>query len=162
MRATMLTRVFAVTALVLVAAAVCPPTGDAAERERIRPSRLYQRGATAFGEGLYAVAAADFADYLATYPTRRHAAQVALLLAESNVYLGRHAAAAEALDWLEASRWAGRYEPELAYWRAQLALRTGQADEALAAFTAFLKEYPKHERVAYARLGVAQAQLARG
>ena len=155
----MLNRSLTLIMVAWLAAAACLPTAHAAEES---PGRLYGRGLEAFEQGLYGVAAANFADYIAAYPSRRQAGEVALLLAESNLHLGRHADAARALDWLEQSRWSRRTRPEVAYWRAQLALRTGRTDEALAAFAAFLDEYPEHERAPYARLGVGQARLVRG
>jgi TolA-binding protein len=147
--------------LALLGAALCLCPAHGAEDEPAAHPQLYLQGLTAFGQGLYDAAATSFADYIAACPTRKEAREAALLLAESNVHLGRYAEAAKALDWLEESRWARRSEADVAYWRAQLLLRTGRADEALAAFTAFLNDYPQHERAAYARLGLGQAHLAR-
>jgi len=145
--------------LTFVMVAMLAAAAHAAEES---PATLYVRGLTAFDQGLYDVAAANFADYVAAYPTRRQAAEVGLLLAESNARLGRYAEAAKTLDWLEQSRWSRRTRAEVSYWRAELARRTGRTDEALAAFAAFLDEYPEHERAPYARLGLGQARLTKG
>ncbi len=158
----MLNRRPTVAALVLLVALVSLAPAYGAEGKPATPAKLYRRGLAAFGQGLYDVAAASFADYIAAYPTRKQAGQAALLMAESNAHLGRYAEAAKALDWIEKSRWAGRRKAEVAYWRAQLALRTGRTAEALEGFAAFIEAYPRHERVPYARLGIGQARLAEG
>ena len=149
--------------LLVLAASLCADAAQGAGgRPKTSPAKLYLRGLTAFSQGLYGVAAANFSDYVEAYPKRKQAGQAALLLAESNAHLGRYAEAAEALDWIEQSRWSRRYKPELAYWHAQLALRIGRTAEGLGAFADFLEHYPGHERAPYARLGIGQARLIEG
>ncbi len=157
----MWSRPLASATLGVLVAVVCLAAAEAAERTHTSARELYVRAMTHFAQGLYDVAAADFAEYVDAYSSRRYAGQAAVLLAESNAHLGRYANAAKALDWLEQSRWSKRHAADLAYWRAQLALRTGRTAEALTAFEAFLDDYPTHERAAYARLGIGQARLAR-
>ncbi|MBN1919370.1 MAG: tetratricopeptide repeat protein [Verrucomicrobia bacterium] len=128
----------------------------------VLPTEPFERGVALFGKGLYAPAADSFAQYIAARPTGKYAARAALMLAESRLYLGRYTEAARALDWIEASRWSDRLEADVEYWRARLALETGDTSEAIKALTGFLAEHPRHALAQYARLSLGQAQLAAG
>jgi TolA-binding protein len=123
---------------------------------------LLHVGDARFKAEKYPEAREKYAALLSGFPKSPLAAEARFKLGSTLYNLNRYAEAAAEFDAAAADKNAGDYTPEALYWAGLAQDKAGKKDEAIKRLDRLVTQYPKHTRVANARIRLAALKAVAG